>query len=59
MVYKMASREFQLKEGVTQGSFLYSLATFPLVKTIQESLRENSGKFTKFFVDDGSISGNI
>ena len=57
-------KKIVIEEGVTQGctlgSFLYSLATFPLVKAIQESLGgEGISKFVKFFVDDGSLCADF
>jgi hypothetical protein len=45
-----------VSQGCTLGSFLYSLGTFPLVKAIQNVLGgEESGNFTKFFVEDGNF----
>jgi hypothetical protein len=61
-IYGLADgiKRIVIEEGVTQGctlgSFLYSLATFPLVKAIQDMLGgEGSDNFTKFFVDDGNF----
>ena len=49
-----------MTQGCTLGSFFYPLATFPLVKAIQESLGgEGSRNFVKFFVDDGSLCADF